>query len=97
VEEVEQVRIEFTAQGKIVVMQIGLEGIGATSLPPHQTYETSRELPVWIQKRIAVLSLADDDTDPAPHIPKVGTRIGKNIFWVVAPTNEENEDETIHN
>ena len=94
-DEIEQVRVEFTADGKIVVMRIGLEKTLAASLPSHQTYETSLELPVWIQERIAVLSLADDDTDPAPHIPDVGTRIGRNVFWIVAPTNEENENDVL--
>ena len=94
-DEIEQVRVEFTADGKIVVMRIGLEETAATSLPSSQTYETSLALPVWIQERIAVLSLADDDTDPAPHIPDVGTRIGRNVFWIVAPTNEEKENDVL--
>jgi len=88
-EEIEQVRIEFTADGKVVVMRMGLEETVAASLPSYQTYETSLELPGWVRKRIAVLSLTDADTDPVPHIPNVGTRIGKNVFWIVAPTNEE--------
>ena len=88
-EEIEQVRIEFTADGKVVVMRMGLEETVAASLPSYQMYETSLELPVWIRKRIAVLSLTDEDIDPVPHIPNVGTRIGRNVFWIVAPTNEE--------
>ena len=94
-DEIEQVRVEFTADGKIVVTRIGLDETAATSLPSSQTDETSLAVPVWIQERIAVLSLADDDTDPAPHIPDVGTRIGRNVFWIVAPTNEENENDVL--
>ena len=44
-EEIEQVRIEFTADGKVVVMRMGLEETVAASLPSYQTYETSLELP----------------------------------------------------
>ena len=87
---VEQVRVEFTAEGVIKVMRIGLEEAVATPLPPYQQYETAKELPAWLQERISILSITDDDTQPPPTVPDVGTRIGKNVFWVIAPM--ENED-----
>ena len=89
-DKVEQVRVEFAADGTIVVMRIGRDDMNpaVAKLESECTYDASLNMPVWIQKHIAVLSLVDWDSE-AMSVPDVVKRIGKNVFWLFAPTDEE--------
>lgn len=46
------------------------------------------DLPMWVQRRLAVLStfLA---TPPIPDVVGVGRRISENVYWVYFPTELE--------
>tara|TARA_R110000822_G_scaffold154966_1_gene294758 strand:- start:555 stop:1055 length:501 start_codon:yes stop_codon:yes gene_type:complete len=47
-----------------------------------------KELPDWMQKHLAVLSMTSDDP-PTKHVDGVGRRIARNVFWIVSPTEED--------
>jgi hypothetical protein len=40
------------------------------------------DLPEWITKKIAVLSMCNPDDHPTPDIPGVGRRISRSVYWV---------------
>lgn len=60
---------------------------GCPDLPAN--YDNIDDLPMWIQKRVAVLSGMSYET-PTKYLENVGRRIAENIYWVFY--NEEQDD-----
>ena len=78
-------RVEFT-NGYARVDQFEITG----DMPNVDRYYEINDLPMWIQKRIAVLSSMSAEP-PTDVITGIGRRIDKNVYWVFCP--QENEDE----
>jgi hypothetical protein len=64
----------------ISVIRFGLESVDAG---PERIYSSVQELPNWMQKKVAVLSMLSP-TPPTPEVPGVGRRMDENTFWVYA-------------
>lgn len=71
-------RVEFT-QNKICVLSLGLEAENH-----EKEYESSDELPEWMQNRLSVLMMMSYEP-PTKYVDGVGRRIDERVFWVVEP------------
>lgn len=45
-------------------------------------YSKVDDLPDWIAKKLAVLSMIDPDDHPTPNIKGVGRRINRSVYWI---------------
>ena len=63
---------------KVVVSCYGIDSIDSVLNP---FYESVDDLPDWVQRKLAVLSLFDP-TRVNNDVEKVGRRINKNVFWI---------------
>lgn len=63
----------------IEVVCMGLDSVDREA---EGTYTDMSELPVWMQARIAVLSMMKVDP-PQTKIEGVGMRVDENVYWVV--------------
>jgi hypothetical protein len=45
-------------------------------------YDNVNDLPDWIAKKLAVLSMIDPDEHPTPNIKGVGRRINRSVYWI---------------
>ena len=66
---------------RVVVMYIGDDEFDS---PLDGIYGSVDDLPMWIQKRLAVLMIMSAEP-PTTEVKGVGRRISQNVFWVVAP------------
>lgn len=71
--------------GDAKVMTVGEIGIGVTD-PMEGYYPSVQELPLWVQERVAVLSVL---VPPDGPIEGVGRRIDRNTFWVYPKENDD--------
>jgi|TARA_R100000152_G_C6780937_1_gene214453 hypothetical protein len=82
-------RVEFLGNGQVDVMHVGLDAL----LPKvKERYVYTHGLPNWVREKIAILSMTNE-----PHptsVPKVGTRINQNVFWLEVNGDEELDDDT---
>jgi hypothetical protein len=63
---------------RVRVIRFGLESVDAG---PERMYKDVQELPSWVQKKMALLSMLSF-TPPTPEILGVGRRMDENTFWI---------------
>lgn len=64
--------------GHVDVMTVGLVGV-ETEDPMEGTYKCMGDLPMWMQEKLAVLSIL---VPPDGPIEGIGRRIDRNVFWI---------------
>ena len=72
-------RVSLSENGAVRVLCVG--DANASELGVDGEYSSTRELPVWMQDRLAVLLVCDAKSPTVP-VPGVGRRIAANTFWV---------------
>jgi len=72
----EIIRIEIRDSGVVTITQLPLSPV-ASKLK--KSYYRVSDLPEWIQRKIAVLSLLEPFTNP---IPELGVKIDENRYWI---------------
>lgn len=84
----ETFRISLFADGSADVMCFALPDIDDIR---EGHYDSTDDLPNWVQERLAILMMTDHRVKPTPHIANVGRRISAGVFWVYSPkaTSEE--------
>lgn len=45
-------------------------------------YRSVDDLPEWVAKKLAVLSMINPDEHPTPDIKGVGRRINRSVYWI---------------
>ena len=45
-------------------------------------YDSVDDLPEWIARKLAVLSMIDPDDHPTPDVEGVGRRINRWVYWI---------------
>jgi hypothetical protein len=66
--------------------RIPLTSVGGNAMP-EQGEMPMRELPTWVQERIAVLDMLNAEP-PTQFVPGVGRRISENVFWIFVEGEE---------
>lgn len=74
-------RIEAT--DKIIVTCFGMEKVDSFL---EGSYDSVSELPIWVQERLAVLSMLSAKP-PTEELAGVGIRIDETTYWVYKPTS----------
>ena len=69
----------LSEDGTVHVLCVG--DANASEIGVNGDYKSTRELPEWLQDRLAVLLVCDAEPPTIP-IPGVGRRIDDNTFWV---------------
>lgn len=62
----------------IEVVCLGMESV---DIEAEGIYRSTSELPMWIQEKLAVLSMMSDQP-PTTEVKGVGMRISTDVFWV---------------
>jgi hypothetical protein len=71
-------RVDLSDSEKIIVISYGID---QTDSALGKMYPSVDDLPDWVQKKLAVLSLLDP-SKPNGDVPEVGRRINQHIFWI---------------
>lgn len=69
-------RVEICSDGSVEVSASDIDH------EVDHAYNSVDDLPEWIQKRLAILSIMSY-LPPTSHVNGIGRRISENIFWVV--------------
>jgi hypothetical protein len=72
-------RVLLSEDGAVHVLCVG--DANASEIGVDGDYKSTRELPEWLQDRLAVLLVCDAEPPTIP-VPGVGRRIDDNTFWV---------------
>lgn len=72
-------RVELGDQSGAVVDCLGMDCVDAEALG---TYDDADDLPLWIQEKIAVLSIMEVDP-PQTKVDGIGMRVSERVFWLV--------------
>lgn len=76
-----RVNVDY-ADGNVSVICLGIGNVDANE---DATYDSIQELPLWMQERIAVLSLMSYKP-PTANVEGVGRRISESVYWVYKPS-----------
>ena len=74
--------------GVVVVQCIGLWCLDNTDAGE---YPNTNSLPEWIQRKVAILMLADTKNT----VEGIGRRVSESIFFVLKPVNRRDNDENL--
>jgi hypothetical protein len=72
-------RVSLEEDGTVHVLCVG--DANASEIGVNGDYSSTRELPAWIQDKLAVLFVCDAKPPTVP-VPGVGRRITDNTFWI---------------
>lgn len=81
-------RIFLTAKSGTMVVKVERVGVDLSSIETEDDikegwYDSVRELPNWVQQKLATLMVCKLESGQATHtIPGVGRRISEDTFWV---------------
>ncbi len=73
-----RVLIGYGGKSHVYVLDLTARG---TKRPHEHSYETIEAMPVWLQEKIAVLSMMEQE-GPEHDIAGVGFRAADNVYWV---------------
>lgn len=65
--------------GRVEVVCLGIDKVDSDT---EGVYKDSSELPMWMQEKLAVLSIMEV-SPPQVEVPGVGIRIDQNTYWIL--------------